>query len=689
MALSDLNIKISYTSQGENDIVNDFLIPALKEAIVYKRSVGFFSSSIFELLKIGLKKFVDNNGTIKIICSPELSREDLEGIQLGYALKKAVSYKLFEDDFDKTIEELDDDNLIQMVTLISKGQMNVEVVDVKNSNGMYHDKIGILEDVEKNKVLFVGSPNESKNAYANNYEKIRVSVSWNKSDIPRIEDDEGEFEGIWDGTNKYIRHIDYSYIVVNKLKEEAKKRNISLPITEIKKDPIKLRDYQKKAIDNWISNNYHGFYVMATGTGKTWTAIYSALSVIEQNPIFLVICAPYKHLVRQWYEDIHQVLRDNETVMVSSENHEWENQLLDAIINAKYREKTSIIAISTIKSFNTSKFSRIANKSTLDKMLIVDEAHRFKNRTEDIKDSYKYMLGLSATPFGKKGDKEGQELIEYFGGKVFDLPLEYAIEHNYLVHYNYYPIYVNATYEEEKEFERYTSLMASCFHNNICIDLEGLARYKRSRLRVISMAQEKLDRILWILSQIKEDDHFIVYCGDGRLFEEQRGEEVRHVQFVKDILTNLEYRVNQFTAEENIKERMQIINSFNKGMIDALVAIRCLDEGINIPSIKGALILSSNDDYREFVQRRGRILRSYINEYTGEKKESANIYDVIVLPPSNSNFAQIELRRFYEYARLANNKDLCMQELEGLLDQYNLGIEDIQELEENEDELDE
>ena len=115
---------------------------------------------------------------------------------------------------------------------------------------------------------------------------------------------------------------------------------------------------------------------------------------------------------------------------------------------------------------------------------------------------------------------------------------------------------------------------------------------------------------------------------------------------MKDILTNMEYRVNQFTAEENIKERMQVVNSFNKGMIDALVAIRCLDEGINIPSIKGALILSSNDDYREFVQRRGRILRTYTNEYTGEKKTIANIYDVIVLPSVNVSFAQIELRRF-------------------------------------------
>lgn len=689
MALSDLDIKISYTSHGKENILNDFLIPALKESNLYRRSVGFFSSSVFELLGVGLDCLIENDGHIEIICSPELSRQDLEGVQLGYALKVANTQKLFDDDLDRTISELSDDNLAKLVTLISKGQMNVIVVDLENSRGMYHDKIGIFQDKEGSKVLFVGSANESVNAYEFNYEKVRVSVSWNPSDIPRIEDDEQEFEGIWNGTNEYVRKKDYTYIIIDKLREEARKRNITLPEKESKKDPIKLRDYQKEAIANWIANGYHGFYVMATGTGKTWTAIYSALEVIKLNPIFLVICAPYKHLVRQWYEDVHKVLPNCTTVLISSENHEWEDQLLDAILNVKYGEKKTIVAISTIKSFNKQKFSRIANKVTLDKMLIVDEAHRFKNLSPDIQESYKYMLGLSATPFSRKQDQAGTELMEFFGGQVFDLPLEYAIKHGYLVHYNYYPIYVDASDDEERRFERYTSLMASCFRNNVCIDVEGLAKHKRARLRVISMAQEKIDRINWILTQIREDNHFIVYCGDGKLFAEQRGEEVRHIQFVKDVLSNLGYRVNQFTAEENIKDRMQIVDSFNKGIIDSLAAIRCLDEGINIPSIKGALILSSNDDYREFVQRRGRILRTYTNEYSGERKECANIYDVVVLPPSNQGFAQIELRRFYEYASLADNREYCMRELEDLLIRYGLEMGDIVDLEENEDDLDE
>jgi superfamily II DNA or RNA helicase len=183
------------------------------------------------------------------------------------------------------------------------------------------------------------------------------------------------------------------------------------------------------------------------------------------------------------------------------------------------------------------------------------------------------------------------------------------------------------------------------------------------------MAQEKVDRIDEILSHVKEKDHLIVYCGDGKLFDDNN-EEIRHINFAKRALLKRAYKPSQFTASENMAKRMELVEMFNEGSLDALVAIRCLDEGINIPSITGALILSSNDDYREFVQRRGRILRTY------GSKESANIYDVIVLPSVETDkMAEIELRRFYEYARLAENKDELLHQLENLADDYGLDLD--------------
>ena len=240
-----------------------------------------------------------------------------------------------------------------------------------------------------------------------------------------------------------------------------------------------------------------------------------------------------------------------------------------------------------------------------------------------------------------------------------------------MVHYNYFPVYVTATSAEEENFNAISSNMAGCFRDGVLIDRERFVKYVRARLRIMGMAEEKLARIKNFVDQIKEKDHFVVYCGDGRLFDEQ-DEEIRHIQFVQNQMDDMGIRTSQFTANENMDRRMELVDMFNKQEIDALVAIRCLDEGINIPSIKSALILSSNDDYREFVQRRGRILRKY------KGKKSADIYDVVVLPSAMCpKMAIIELRRYYEYAKLALNKEERLAELQTLLSQYGLRLEDI------------
>ncbi len=686
MLLRDLPLKISYTSKGDDNIADAFLNPALKCSCLYKRSVGFFSSSVFEVIESGLKDFLNNNGEIRIICSPELSAEDIESIKTGYKLKETVLKYCIEQDIDYLSERINDDDLSLLSKLIKDDKLNVMVVDVCESQsgyGMYHDKIGILEDELSNKVLFIGSPNESRNAYMDNYEKVRISRSWVDGESEHLKDDEDEFDQIWNGTNPYVKRYDCSDVVARKIENILKVRGA-------KNKGIKLRDYQLKAISAWEKNERHGFFVMATGTGKTWTAIYSALNVIKEESIFLVICAPYKHLVKQWYYDVRKVLPDCSITMVSSENTNWQNDLVDAIYESRFISHRSVVAISTIMSFNSEKFGTIADTVKMKKMLIVDEAHRFKNLSVDIPQKYSYMLGLSATPSSRKNDEFAVRLVDFFGGKVFDLPIEYAIEKGYLVSYKYHPIYISATEEDEERFNYFSGLMSSCFKKGVCTDPEKLAKYKRARLRVISMAHEKIERINWILSQIKEENHFIVYCGDGRLFDSDSSEGLRHIQFVKNALTDRGYKVCQFTAEESMDDRMKIVETFKKGMIDAMVAIRCLDEGINIPSIEGALLLSSNDDYREFVQRRGRILRTYENEYTGKMKEIANIYDVIVLPNTDAvSFATIELRRLYEYARLALNADSCMEELENFMVQYGIDYSEFDNLEDTEEELDE
>ena len=677
MGFDELSIEISYSSRGDN-FLNNLIMPSLKYAKEYKRSVGFFSSSVLELLKAGLKQLIENDGLYKIICSPELSPNDVDSIRRGYEKKLDLQERMFDEDTQDILSKMEDEDLDMLAYLIEKGRLDIQIVDLENSNGIYHDKLGILEDKENNKIMFFGSPNESRMGYLDNYEKIRVFKSWEVADLVRIADEEKEFSMIWSGQNKYIKNISCNSKILDYAAREFEKRKYKRKHVYTK-EVIELRDYQEEAIESWLNNGKKGFYVMATGTGKTWTAIYTAKEIIDAENVFLVICAPYKHLIKQWSEDVKKVFPDSRIVLVSSENPKWENELKDDLAYVRYSDNTAkVIAISTIKSFSSEKFRLILEKNKMNKMLIVDEAHRFNSSDVDIKKYFSYYLGLSATPSNKPNDEKAKKLTNYFGGEVYNLPIEYAINKGFLVHYNYYPILVNATEDDEKQFKKYTNLMRTCFKNNVCVDIEGASKYKRARLRVISMAEEKSSKIRWIISHIKENDHFIVYCGDGRLFSRNEGDDIRHIQFIKDELSDLGFKVNQFTATENMNERMQRVDSFNRGMIDSLVAIKCLDEGINIPSIKGALLLSSNDDYREFIQRRGRILRHYTDEYSGMEKRIANIYDVIVCPSSDlPKIAEIELRRFYEYARLADNFEDCNILLEDLLFQYNLDLESI------------
>ena len=670
MDFKSLDIRHSYISYGPASISDSLLNPALKHTKIYKRSVGFFSSGVLKPIFEGIVALAKNKGRIELIASPQLSTDDINAINTGYEHRAQIIDDCFTREFLSALNEFEDKELKILVELIARGYLDIKIAVTKNT-GIYHDKLGILEDFDGNAIAFYGSPNSSYSGYKNNYEKIRVARSWIPGEEESVADEQAEFNALWNGTNPYVDVFDYDECAKVHLLEAIDNRGKS----QNNSTGIKLRDYQEEAIKSWIDNDYHGFLVMATGTGKTWTAIYAAKELTNKRSCLIVICAPYKHLVKQWAEDVEKAFPKAKIILISSENPSWETQLSKEIIRKTYYPDTQIIAISTIASFNSDRFTATIEKSTENKLLIVDEAHRFTNRPEGLHSTYQYMLGLSATPFSGKSAASGKELMDYFGGQVFSLTIEDALARGYLVPYYYHPIYVYATDYEEQQFRSYTQKILSCFKNNICIDPDLLVKSLRNRLRVISMASEKQRLLPDIVSKFEGKDHFVVYCGDGRLFDDN-GSELRHIQAVKNILTDHDFRVSQFTAKENMAERIRLVEAFNKGDISGLAAIRCLDEGINIPSIESALILSSNDDYREFVQRRGRILRTY------KGKEHAEIFDIIVLPSMDTiGWAIIEFRRFKEYAKLALNADALLNELQAQLSCYGLTFDDIRAFE--------
>lgn len=681
MDFKDYQIKISYKNIGE-EAFSQIINPLLSCSKLYRRSVGFFNSNALAFIDDGILELAKNGGTIELATSPELSDEDVEAIKNGYDAREILESR-FLSEFENSLDSLSNEHTRILYMLIKERIMDIKIV-TKNG-GIYHDKLAVLTDHSNNVVAFVGSNNESAGGYNKNYEKIRVYRSWLEYD--RVMDEIEEFESIWNDSNDFLKVYNFS----DALKKEVIKRvetHMNSGIGGNKKKPFELREYQKEARDAWINNGYKGFFEMATGTGKTITALYSAAELIRNKSVFTVIVAPYKHLVTQWVETIKEHIKDADVITVFGEAKNPDVEIYADYIRSK-KEYKPIIAVTTIKSFCLTKYQDLYSRIEYEKLLIVDEAHNFYNNlSPSLSLQYKYKLGLSATPVFGKDEEKTYNLLEWFGGKVYSLPIEKAIG-KFLVNYYYHPIYVYATDEDEEKFKKATQMMLSCVDQSTgqIIDEENFNIAYRSRLRAISMASEKIEKIQEIYNQVDDTDHTIIYCSDGKLFKNggknNENAELKHLDYIlqlinDSIITNssnksISLKASRFTASEDAKTRMNLINSFNEGRINYLVAIRCLDEGIDIPTIKSALILSSNDNYREFVQRRGRILRKH------DIKTFASIYDVIVLPSQdNKQFAEIEFRRYYEYAKLSIEKDILINELKKRLAYYDLTLDDIQ-----------
>lgn len=670
MNFRDIPLDISYKSVGEESF-SQILNPLLSCTKNYKRSVGYFSSSALDFIGDGILELARRGGKIMLATSPQLSADDIFAIQSGYKAREIVE-RCFLSEVQSALNDISDANAKMLYMLVKEGIVDIKIVT--RQNGIYHDKLALLEDFDGNIIACVGSNNETGSGYNYNYEKIRVYKSWNDYE-GRIADESKEFESIWSNDNSDLVVYDFMSAFENEVLCRYEKKGIYKNDTS----KYKMRPYQIEAKDKWNENEHRGFFVMATGTGKTITSLYSIKEFVLNNKIFTVIAVPYKHLVSQWAEDVKEFFPDAAIHVVHGEIKNAETQIYASYLQA-LKNYRPIIVITTIKSFLLERYVNLYDKIDFDRLLIVDETHNFANQiSDDLSIKYPYKLGLSATPVFGTDEEKTNRLLSWFGGQVVDLPIEKALG-KYLVNYEYHPIFVNATESDEKKFSKATTLMLSGIDlvRNKIIDEEKFTLGYRGRLRAISMAEEKHERIAEIFSNIEDKDHTIIYCSDGRSLFDGKQDEMRHLEYILQLinmscLTSVgSGKASKFTATEDIQERMQLIDSFNKGYIEYLVAIRCLDEGINIPSIKSALILSSNDNYREFVQRRGRILRLY------EGKKIAHIYDVIVLPSiSNKAFAEIEFRRYYEYSRLALNKDYLIDMLEHYLSEYDLSYDDI------------
>lgn len=698
MSFLDVEIKPEYRSRLDN-VMRDFYIPVLKQAVLYKRAVGFFSSTALIEMSAGICGLVKNGGKIQMIASPRLSAEDIQAITDGLKRRDDVIEEALIRELSEPMGQQDSARLNLLSNLIASGVLEIKIafLETDDTVGMFHEKMGLMYDSDQNIIAFSGSMNESFNAFRQNYEAVDVFTSWS-NDEERVMAKQAAFNAMWNDYEPSIRVREFpkvvdliisKYLVEKKTDLDLDDDLFSTSPTSVKVEKdiptgphipakVKMRPYQIDAINSWSEKGYRGIFDMATGTGKTYTALAAIATLYKatkQNLAVFIVC-PYQHLVEQWKDDIVAFGMKPIVCYSASAQKNWKDRLKTAATSFNIGVQNHFCVVTTNATFSGDYVQGIVKKMRGNVVLVVDEAHNFgaENLSTTLMDNMKYRLALSAT-IDRHGDPEGtSELYEYFGKKCIEYTLKDAIDNKMLTPYFYHPIAVSLS---ETELEEYLDLTTK-IRKNVHHDKHGkviLSEYAKmlliKRARIVSGAVEKIDVLRQLMKDYKDDNHMLVYCGATTMHDvdykdgKAHAEDIRQIDLVADMLGNeLGMRISKFTSEEDAAERERIKVDFDEGEhLQAVVAIRCLDEGVNIPSIKTAFILASSTNPKEYVQRRGRVLRLF------KGKNHAVIYDFITLPfdlesvdhidsdtlESGKSLAVREILRIKDFASIAEN----------------------------------
>lgn len=445
---------------------------------------------------------------------------------------------------------------------------------------------------------------------------------------------------------------------------------------------LKLRPYQEQAINNWFTNRGRGILKMATGSGKTITALAIATQLYQKITLqALIVICPYRHLVTQWARECEKF--SLKPILAFENVHTWQNQLSTTLYNIHSGYEEFITVITTNSTFISDSLQSQIKYFPEKTLIIGDEAHHLGSPKleKSLPKNIGLRLALSATPERYFDDQGTTAILDYFGEVLQpELTLADAIIQGALARYLYYPVLVELTEAESRAYAKLTSKIGWALllseKENVEIEKEDLTALLIQRSRLVASATNKLTALKKLMANRLQTSHTLFYCGDSSV-ETEDISNLRQMEAVVRILGyELGYRVNTYTAETPIKKREKLRQQFESGELQGLVAIRCLDEGVDIPAIKNAVILASSQNPRQFIQRRGRILRPH------PSKERATLFDMIVLPPDmgrstlevERNLLRKELKRFLEFADLADNsgearvKLLSIQKRYGLLD---------------------
>lgn len=695
--LKEVTLQYSYRSDQHN-LISDFYIPCMKHSSFYQRAVGYFTSSGLNQAAKGIARLLSNSGQVQLVCSPMLQEDDLAAIQQGLKDKEVVFREIVERQFREIEDHVTKDRLSALAWMISEGFLQIKLaIRVDNMGmpvrGIYHEKIGIFYDDEDNYVTFSGSSNETVGGLVSNFETIDVFCSW--KDQERCEIKQDNFRRLWSNDTDQLQILDFTEVSADILKKYKQIRKPTQdPMESDQLDPftpgrqdspripvnINLRDYQNEAIRNWFKHNGRGIFEMATGSGKTYTALGVAAHLSESTAGLdaMIIIVPFQHLVTQWEENCQTF--GLHPVLAYKSSSKWVPELTGRLFRAGKGDAPFLCVITTNATYTNTEFQSKLEYFPRKTLLIADEVHNLgaKQIQTLLPEEIPWRLGLSATP-ERWFDTVGTSVLYNYFGNPLEPPftLVDAIRKGALVQYEYYPIFLELTVDEMSEYLKLTKNISRLIASGASLDDDGadssLSLLLFRRARIIGLAANKLPVLRELMSTRLDESHYLFYCGAGKIIGDDQ-EERKQIDGVCKLLgQDLGFRVNKFVAETSTNERESLKHQLASGSLQGLVAIRCLDEGVDIPAVRTAVIMASSTNPRQFIQRRGRILRR------SPDKEKAVIFDMLVLPPEAELITEIEskllrkeMTRYLEFASSAINSGAARMLVLDTLEKYNL-----------------
>ena len=726
------NLKSTYDTSIDN-VIDELYAPLFRNSVRYVRAAGFFRSSVFRLMTDDLLEFAISGGKMTLITSLHVDKKDYDTAMEALRTEKDFAKtKLIEE----IISMRENEEMVSvteiLASLICNGCLSIRIGLRKS--GIYHRKKGYFEDSDGKKVLFMGSGNETRTALDSEFdegsaEDFSVYRNWGEAgaweshgkshyDKLQLEIEEGEYHRFPIVPIEDLDRDDFFFIegedwldleTHRKLSKERKERirevhdkfiqdtgEKSEGPGPLSSDQIVLRPHQSEGLSKWEDNGCKGILEHATGSGKTITAL-TKIAEHSREGLPVLVLVPSKVLLDQWIDEINKFMSPEtvDILPVGSGHREWRKELALQCHDGRYQENRRI-TVAIIHSARTNKFLSLVGglKSAL---VVVDECHRigapsFKKICE-----WKpaKVLGLSATP-DRYGDSEGTERLKSLCGEiVHQYSLTDALKDGYLTPYIYHIERVKLTDEHSRcidadcrdcERSDYDTRMTKIARElnryreqGGSINWKDLPQWLRISIiqakRIIKKAKEKSNICARIIydnySKSSDTEHWLVYCEDSSQLEEVN-EEISKL----GIGPVYEYWTGAEGAEINEDEQLEFDRAETLRTWEitggVMLSIQCLDEGVNIEKISHGIILASSNNPRQFIQRRGRMLRLH------EDKTLARIWDALVIPESendgeHNNYVLNEINRASLFAMDASGGS-ARQELTNI--RHELGLND-------------